>query len=278
MPVPVRCARSSVPPAGPGSRPGRSRRWCLPPDRCRRHGRGPVRRRSQGRAPLPPGLPEVWNASNRCSRALAGTPGPVSETSMMATRTFAAAGNANLHARGVAADRPSGACTALRARLSRMRNSWSGSASMLSPRSIALIQVINASEAKPVDSRTSATTGSIRSCGDRGRPPARGRRTASTGRTRWRAPASASVSARSAAPADRARWRAGRNQLRGGQQVAQIVVDLGHRKAKGGKPTLLMQHRNQVALHVGQFALRDADLVAALAGHDDERAEFSGSS
>ena len=36
-------------------------------------------------SPLPPGRPEVWNASNRCSRAFAGTPGPVSETSMIAT-------------------------------------------------------------------------------------------------------------------------------------------------------------------------------------------------
>ncbi len=32
-----------------------------------------------------------------------------------------------------------------------------------------------------------------------------------------------------------------------------------------------MQHRHQIALHVGQFALGDADLVAALAGNDDPR-------
>jgi hypothetical protein len=60
-----------------------------------------------------------------------------------------------------------------------------------------------------------------------------------------------------------------RQQLRRGQQVAQVVVDLGYRQAEGGEPALLMQHRHQVALHVAQFALGDADLVAALARHDD---------
>ena len=30
-----------------------------------------------------------------------------------------------------------------------------------------------------------------------------------------------------------------------------------------------MQHRHQIALHVGQFTLGDADLVAALARHDN---------
>ena len=65
-----------------------------------------------------------------------------------------------------------------------------------------------------------------------------------------------------------------RQQLRGRQQVAQIVVDLRDRKAERGEPALLMQHRHQVALHVGQFALGDADLVAALAGHDDPRRAF----
>ena len=35
-----------------------------------------------------------------------------------------------------------------------------------------------------------------------------------------------------------------------------------------------MQHRHQVALHVRQFALRDADLVAALARCDDSRRAF----
>ncbi len=52
------------------------------------------------------------------------------------------------------------------------------------------------------------------------------------------------------------------------------MVDLGYRKTKGGEPALLMQHRHQVALHVGQFAFGDADLVAALAGHDDPRRTF----
>ena len=62
-----------------------------------------------------------------------------------------------------------------------------------------------------------------------------------------------------------------RKQLRGGQQIAQIVVDLRHRKAKSGEPALLMLHRHQIALHDGQFTFCDADLVAALAGHDNPR-------
>jgi hypothetical protein len=40
------------------------------------------------------------------------------------------------------------------------------------------------------------------------------------------------------------------------------------------EPALLMQHRHQIALHVGQFALGDPDLVAALARHDDPRRTF----
>ena len=52
------------------------------------------------------------------------------------------------------------------------------------------------------------------------------------------------------------------------------MVDLGDREPEGCEPALLMQHRHQVALHVGQFALGDADLVAALAGRDDARRAF----
>ena len=52
------------------------------------------------------------------------------------------------------------------------------------------------------------------------------------------------------------------------------MVDLGDGQAQRGEPALLMQHRDQVALHVGQFALGDADLVAALARHDDARRTF----
>ena len=45
-------------------------------------------------------------------------------------------------------------------------------------------------------------------------------------------------------------------QLRGRQQVAQIVVDLGDRKAERGEPALLMQHRHQIALHVATIRAR----------------------
>ncbi|MGY3583835.1 hypothetical protein ACVIF9_002512 [Bradyrhizobium sp. USDA 4350] len=59
--------------------------------------------------------------------------------------------------------------------------------------------------------------------------------------------------------------------MRGRQQIAQVVIDLGDGEPERGKPALLMQHRDEVALHVRQLALGNADLVAALAGHDDSR-------
>ena len=213
-PVPARCGRSAVPPAGPGSRSGRSRRWCLRPDGCRRHGRGPVRRRWQGQGRCRRAAPRSGMPRTDGRGPSAGTPGPVSETSMIATEPSR---RPVMRICSVAASlrgRLSSACAALRTRLSRTRNSWSGSASMVSPRSIALIQAIDASDG---EARGFAHLGDDRldqrSCGGRARPPARGHRTASTGRTRWRAPASASVSARSAAPADRARWRADRTAV-----------------------------------------------------------------
>ena len=113
-------------------------------------------------SPLPPGRPEVWNASNRCSRAFAGTPGPVSETSMIATEPSRRPVMRICKAAASPLGRLSSACAALRTRLSSTRNSWSGSASIESPRSIALIQAIEASAARPADSRTSDTTGSTR--------------------------------------------------------------------------------------------------------------------
>ena len=146
---------------------------------------------------------------------------------------------------------------------------------MVSPRSIALIQAIEASAASPADSRTSATTGSTSDH-------------AAVGRGLLRA----AIGQRRLAERDGALQRAHqlrrkalhprighagelvRQQLRGRQQIAQIVVDLGDREAERGEPALLMQHRHQVALHVGQFALGDADLVAALARHDDPRRAF----
>ena len=146
---------------------------------------------------------------------------------------------------------------------------------MVSPRSIALIQAIEASEARPADSRTSATTGSISdhaAVGGGLLGPAIGqRRLAERDGALQRA-----HQFRREALHPRI-GHAGElvgQQLRGRQQVAQIMVDLGDREAKGGEPALLMQHRHQVALHVAQFALGHADLVAALAGHDDPRRTF----
>ena len=42
-------------------------------------------------------------------------------------------------------------------------------------------------------------------------------------------------------------------KLRRGQQIAQIVIDLGDREAERGEPALLMQHRGELALHGGEL-------------------------
>ena len=54
-------------------------------------------------------------------------------------------------------------------------------------------------------------------------------------------------------------------QLRRGQRVAQVVVDLGHRETEVGEVAALAQHREDVGLHRGELVLGDADLVVALA-------------
>ncbi len=58
-------------------------------------------------------------------------------------------------------------------------------------------------------------------------------------------------------------------QLRTRQYVAQIVLDLGDRAAQGRKPRLLLQGAIDIALHRGQFAFGDSDLVAPRRCHDD---------
>ena len=52
-------------------------------------------------------------------------------------------------------------------------------------------------------------------------------------------------------------------QLRGGEQIAQVVIDLGHRQPERGEPALLMQHEGELALHGGELLLGGADFVAA---------------
>ena len=52
-------------------------------------------------------------------------------------------------------------------------------------------------------------------------------------------------------------------QLRRGEQIAQIVIDLRHREPEAGEPVLLMQHRGELDLHGRELALGGADLVVA---------------
>ena len=63
-------------------------------------------------------------------------------------------------------------------------------------------------------------------------------------------------------------------QLRRGQQVAQVVVDLRHRQPERGEMVLLLQHRGDVELHGGQLALGGADLVEAVRRRDNARGIF----
>ena len=53
-------------------------------------------------------------------------------------------------------------------------------------------------------------------------------------------------------------------QLRRGQRVAQVVVDLGDGEAEIGEVPALPQHGEDVGLHRREFVLDDADLVLAL--------------
>ena len=163
----------------------------------------------------------------------------------------------------------------MRTRLSRIRNSWSGSASIDKP---AL------DRADPGDRGVGGEPGGFAHLGDHGLDQDH----AAVGRGLLRA----AIGQRRLAERDGALQRAHQfwrkalhpgighagelvgQQLRGRQQVAQIVIDLGDRKAKRCEPALLMQHRHQIALHVAEFALGDADLVAALARHDDMRRAF----
>lgn len=57
-------------------------------------------------------------------------------------------------------------------------------------------------------------------------------------------------------------------QLRRGERVAQIVIDLGDGQPQIGQMAALAQHGEQVGFHVGEFALDHADLVAPVAQRD----------
>ena len=63
-------------------------------------------------------------------------------------------------------------------------------------------------------------------------------------------------------------------KLRGGEQIAQVVIDLGHRQAERRQPVLLMQHGGELALHGGKLVLGGADLVGAAGIGDDARRDF----
>src|SRR6516162_2587187 len=74
-------------------------------------------------SPTLPVRVEPWKASNRCARAFSESPGPVSETWISTTAPSRRPVTRIWSLPGSLASRVSSACTALRARLSRMRNS-----------------------------------------------------------------------------------------------------------------------------------------------------------
>ena len=61
------------------------------------------------------------------------------------------------------------------------------------------------------------------------------------------------------------------NQLRGREDVAEVMVDLADGGAERGQVVLLAQRGAQPRLHVGQLALGDPDLVAARGSGDRAR-------
>ena len=59
------------------------------------------------------------------------------------------------------------------------------------------------------------------------------------------------------------------HELRRGQDVAHVVIDLGDREAKIGQMLLFAERLAQMLLHAGEFPLGNADLVGAILGHHD---------
>ncbi len=58
-------------------------------------------------------------------------------------------------------------------------------------------------------------------------------------------------------------------ELRGREQVAQVVVDLGDREPERREMVLLLQQRGEIELHGGERTLGGADLVVAVGRRDD---------
>ena len=66
-------------------------------------------------------------------------------------------------------------------------------------------------------------------------------------------------------------------KLRRSKQIAQVVIDLRHRKAERRQPALLMQHRGEFALHGAEFFFGGADFIADGRSSAMMRDGFSGS-
>ena len=192
--TPVRARRAGCRdrPPGPGSRGGRSPRWCLPPGGFRRRARAPARPRWRARARRCRCGSSPGRLRTDARGRAPGSPGPVSDTSITATapsrrpvmRTWS---------------RPGILGVAALERLHRVAREVEQDAEELvgigvdheaaldraDPAHRRARRRARASRARP---RPAARA---RSDGGRAAAPARGRRTRSTGRSRWRARARA---------------------------------------------------------------------------------------
>jgi hypothetical protein len=59
-----------------------------------------------------------------------------------------------------------------------------------------------------------------------------------------------------------------RHELRGGEDIAHVVIDLGHRQAEIGKAFTAFQRLLKLSLHGRQFALGNSEFVIAFARED----------
>ena len=194
---------------------------------------------------------------------LLGTPGPSSRD--LDRRRGAPSrrrdGDADLPLRRLAAR--SIACTALRTRLVNTRNSGRGRHRRAGRRSMSTCQSMTSSRGRPSPSPTSSTSGRSANSSRRGVGLlGAAERSVSLQKLMARSSEAISFGAKRCTVGSGMVVEAVGEQLRVGQHVAQVVVDLADREAERGQPVLLLQRLRQLPLHVRQLALGGADLVA----------------
>ena len=221
--------------------------------------------------PVPPGRTEPWKARKRWARAGSGTPGPVSSTRIDTD----APSRARRH-RQAADDR--------RAEIALQRLHRIAAEIDEDPEQLVGVGVDLETGRHPVLQGDRGVADEAQHIGDVVDQAVEGDQPA-----RRRGLAGAAVGERRLAIGDGAVERGDQlrrealdvgvgqaaeaigEQLRRGQHVAEVVIDLGDGEAEIGQMALLAERPLQVALHGGEMLLGDADLVAAPARLDDPR-------